>query len=243
MNSKITQYLNLVDAEDESVTRSILLTSDIHTTGLGSIDADGCSIIIIAGDIMGAGMDSDDAGKAYVEREIYPFCEEHSDKQIIFTAGNHDKYLFRLWERGESLRVPANMHYLIDRSATIDGLKVYGTPWCTKDRPGRFEASSHGLTDRFRSIPYGLDILISHSPPFVPGEKVDVYDGYHDGSPELTEEILKKRPRLCVCGHVHGGSREPIMLGSTKVMNVARVKGDRSKESHKPVSIRFTYER
>lgn len=240
MDSEITWQ----PVEDKAVSANILVTSDIHTSGIKSINTKGASIIILAGDIMGGGMDSDEAGYRYLENEFFPWCRENGDKQIIITAGNHDKFLFRMWVMKKNLHWPSNCSYLIDKGRTIDGIKMYGTPWCLKNRPGRFEADEAKLAEIFKNIPDNLDILITHQPPYIPGEKVDYseWSGTHEGSKELTEVLLKKKPKVVICGHVHGGDREPIDYEGMKIMNVARVKEDRSKEAYKPTIIRFTYE-
>lgn len=232
-------------AEDEKVTKKILLTSDIHSSGFKDIDPSDSDLVIIAGDLMGAGTDSDDAGEAFLEKVFFPWCEAHSSVPIVITPGNHDKYLFRRWADKRPIDWPKNVHYLIDRPCTIDGLKMYGTPWCLKARPGRFEGTDEELAERFSRIPAGLDILISHTPPYVPGSEIDKPDHKitHEGSKELTEELLKKKPRLCICGHVHGGSHEPVKLGDTKILNVARVHKDRGEAAFEPVVMRFTYDR
>ena len=229
-----------VTVEDASDSVDMLLTSDLHTTDLDTLDPKDARIVVIAGDIMGGGMDSDDAGREYLERKFFPWCREHADKDIVVTAGNHDKFLFRQWVKGKKLNWPENVHYLVDKGETIGGLKFYGTPWCLKNRPGRFEGTEETLKEYFSKMPKNLDVLISHSPPYIPGEKIDARgDGLHEGSKELTEAILEKKPRLVVCGHVHSGSRKPAELGESKVMNVSRVNHDRSKEAHRPHIIHF----
>ena len=229
------EWLVIVPTEDSAPAKSVFLTSDIHSTGMESLDPKDASVIVIAGDLMGAGTDSDDAGRDYLEKEFFPWCRDHADKPIVITAGNHDKFLFRQWAKGKKLDWPENVHYLVDKAETIDGLKFYGTPWCLKDRPGRFEGTEEKLKDYFSKIPKGVDVLIAHCPPYIPGEKVDANeDGLHEGSKELTEAILAKKPRFCVCGHVHSGSRAPAELGDTTVINVARVESDRQEAAHDP---------
>ena len=229
-----------VTVEDASDSVDMLLTSDLHTTDLDTLDPKDARIVVIAGDIMGGGMDSDDAGREYLEKKFFPWCREHADKDIVVTAGNHDKFLFRQWVKGRKLNWPENVHYLVDKGETIGGLKFYGTPWCLKNRPGRFEGTEETLKEYFAKMPKNLDVLISHSPPYIPGEKIDDRgDGLHEGSKELTEAILDKKPRLVVCGHVHSGSRKPAELGDSKVMNVSRVDHDRSEEAHRPHIIHF----
>lgn len=229
-----------VVVEDSATDTRLLLTSDIHTSGIDTVDPKGASVVVIAGDLMGAGTDSDEAGLRFLEKEFFPWCREHSDKQIVVTPGNHDKFLFRMWDKGKRLKWPENVSYLVDSPVTIGGVRMFGTPWCLKNRPGRFEGEEADLKERFEKIPEGLDLLITHTPPYIPGDGIDANeDGLHEGSKELTEAILKKKPRFCVCGHVHSGSRKPATLGETTVMNVARVEGDRGEAAHKPRILRI----
>lgn len=232
----------LATVMDERKIVNLLVTSDIHTSGIGDIDTTGASVIVIAGDIMGGGMDSDAAGYEYLEKEFFPWCAANADKDIIITAGNHDKFLYRLYKREEKVDWPKNVRYLCDRMTTLRGMKIYGTPWCENDRDGRFECSNAELFEKFRRIPGGLDILIAHTPPYIPGCDIDLHDGVHQGSRALTEAIIEKKPRLVICGHVHSGSREPVKFHGVTIMNVARVRHDRSEESYKPHIVRYAYE-
>lgn len=237
----VERYLAITMDERRRV--NLLLTSDIHTSGIGDIDTAGASVIIIAGDIMGGGMDSDTAGYEYLEKEFFPWCGKNADKDIIITAGNHDKFLYRLYKREEKVAWPKNVRYLCDKMTTLRGMKIYGTPWCENDRSGRFECSNAELFEKFSRVPQNLDILIAHTPPYIPGCAIDMNDnGVHEGSKALTETIIEKKPRLVICGHVHSGSREPLKFHGATVMNVARVNQDRSSEAFKPRIVRYNYE-
>ena len=246
-NVKAKKYLELVAVQDvNDMVSHMLLTSDIHTSGLEGIEPkDGTDVVVIAGDVMGAGMDSDEAGERWLRNVFFKWAEELGKKgiEVVLTAGNHDRYLFRRWNAGRTENWPKNVHYLIDKAETVKGVKFYGTPWCTNNqRTKRFECTEREAAEHFSKIPNGIDILISHSPPVIVGEKVDFWNGAgcHEGSTSLSEAILRAQPKLCVCGHVHGGSRKPVVLGRTMVLNVARVKGDRSQEAYKPQRIEFS---
>lgn len=233
--SKVNRYLAMCQDAADKV--KLCLTSDIHTSGIGGVDAKDADIVVISGDIMGGGMDSDEAGAAYLLDRFFPWARRNGDKEIVITAGNHDKFLYRLWEKRAEIDWPKNVHYLIDRAETVRGLKFYGTPWCTKDREGRFELDGKTLRYVFSKIPSGLDVLVVHTPPTVAGSDIDWSDWSqeHEGSSALADAIREKKPRLVVCGHVHGGDRKPLMVGKTKVLNVARVKDKRNEAAFKPV--------
>jgi hypothetical protein len=100
-----------------------------------------------------------------------------------------------------------------------------------------FAGSPEALVRAFAEIPEGLDVLVSHAPPLVDGYNLDA-DGRrrrHRGSPELMEAIRRARPRLVVCGHVHGGDHRRAVLGNgTVVVNVSRVLDDRGTVTTRP---------
>lgn len=233
------------EVQDGDIAVNILLTSDIHTTDVKTIDASGATMVVLAGDIMGAGMDSDDAGERFVREELVPWFVANKNREIIVTAGNHDKYLFRLWKAGKKPDFPKNVHYLIDEKETVNGITFYGIPWCLKERDGRFETDEEGMKERLKTLPLGVDVLIAHQPPYIAGETIDFNEHVHEGSKELTEEIILKRPRYVICGHVHSGSKDAIKFndGRTTIINVARVNHDRSVESCKPRILRFERKR
>ena len=60
-------------------------------------------------------------------------------------------------------------------------------------------------------------VIVSHSPPF---GHVDVAgQGEHLGSRAVIEAVERTRPRLVVCGHIHGSWEEESELGPTRIVN------------------------
>lgn len=69
-------------------------------------------------------------------------------------------------------------------------------------------------------IPEGTDVLITHGPPFGTLDKEDVL-GSHMGCEQLTQTILRVRPRLHVFGHVHGSYGQETGPHGTVLVNCA----------------------
>jgi Icc-related predicted phosphoesterase len=59
-------------------------------------------------------------------------------------------------------------------------------------------------------------VLVSHSPPF---GHVDGHEGQHLGSRSVLDAIIRSKPMLVVCGHIHSCWREESAVGATRVIN------------------------
>lgn len=59
-------------------------------------------------------------------------------------------------------------------------------------------------------------VLVTHSPPF---GHVDTAGGRHLGSRAIADAIRCARPRLVVCGHIHGCWTEESWEGDTRIVN------------------------
>lgn len=225
--------LDSTGREKESI--RIAATSDLH----GQLDGilDFCNehrpdVLAIAGDIEPLGC-QDTA--MWFEDKFFSLVRDLGC-EVVATPGNHDFHLSRASrERGG---FPDNFHLLVDEEFEYRGFRFYGTPWVPYIS-GRwcFERISEDvLANDFAKIPSGLDVLISHSPPYVPGGFVDVSldrdRARHFGSTSLSYAIEEKRPRLVLCGHIHSGahtrtefSMNPYYDGEseTSVFNVSRL--------------------
>jgi Icc-related predicted phosphoesterase len=128
---------------------------------------------------------------------------------VVSIAGNHD---FVFEHIGLVPDLPWT--YLQDQETTAAGLRIWGTPWVPGLPFWAFYGSDVALEARASIIPPGLDVLLSHGPPyraadFIPGgtgKQVSKYgnrDGMHVGDKALRERINEVQPRLTVCGHIH----------------------------------------
>ena len=120
----------------------------------------------------------------------------------IFVAGNHDLLFEDRPALAQSLIT--NAVYLQDSMATIAGLKIYGSPWQPWFYDWAFNLP-HGaaLREKWDLIPEGLDILITHGPPY--GILDLTVNGDNAGCPELLDVVQQRKPRLHLFGHIHEG--------------------------------------
>jgi hypothetical protein len=97
----------------------------------------------------------------------------------------------------------SNATVLINEGIEIAGLKIWGSP-VTPLYGGAFGLSSP--TDRvklYAKIPDGLDILVTHGPPYGILDRSPVAL-HHAGCPQLLEAVTRLKPKLHVFGHIHG---------------------------------------
>lgn len=177
----------------------------------------GGDMIIHAGDLSSVG---------YLH-ELKRFFKWFSDvdyKYKVFIAGNHDWGFQRnQTEVKEILEDYPDIIYLEDNSVTIEGIKIYGTPWQPRFMNWAFNLARNSgeLKDKWDKIPEDTDILITHCPPH---GKLDIVIGTdaHLGCNLLTERIKDIKPKIHVFGHIHSGNGY-IYDGDTHFINASIV--------------------
>lgn len=151
-------------------------------------------------------------------------------EHVVGIAGNHDFVFAR-----PAGAVPDGLRwtYLQDCEAEVAGLRVFGTPWTRTLGGWAFEGDeTPDLEAIFGLIPAGLDLLVTHSPPFGLGDRVLRFDPV--GSTSLLRAVEEKMPRLTVYGHVHE-DRGRWTLGESQLANVS-VLDERYRRLHAPMA-------
>ncbi len=136
-------------------------------------------------------------------------------KYKILVAGNHD----RLFETDPSLArsLITNAIYLQDEEVTIEGIRIWGTPWQREFCNWAFNLPDGAtLKAKWDLIPSGIDILVTHSPPygirdFIPGH----HTWNHLGCPELLDAVLRINPKFHLFGHIHYSHGMEDFMGTT----------------------------
>lgn len=132
--------------------------------------------------------------------EAVPFDAEN----IVGIAGNHD-FVFEK----RSLVPDLPWTYLQDSGCTIDGVSFWGTPWVPRLSFWAFYGTTDTLVNAFSLIPSGIDVLVSHGPPYgyldiAPDKYGQAMKGRHVGSTELADALKVTEPQVVICGHIHG---------------------------------------
>lgn len=172
----------------------IVCISDTHNKHK-QIEVPEGDILIHAGDLSSRGrLEAIEAFNEYLG--ILP----HTHKVII--AGNHDFGFEREPEAARELIT--NAVYLEDEEVTVEGVRIYGSPWQPWFHNWAFNLRrGEEIRRKWEMIPEGIDILVTHGPPLGHGDQV--FHGERVGCHDLLKAIEQIKPRYHVFGHIHEG--------------------------------------
>jgi len=200
----------------------ICIISDTHTKhkyiGLKNFEAD---VLIHCGDITGNG------GIGAITDFLTWFNEQKQFKYKIFIAGNHDW----LFQRNNSLARQivedvgrGDIIYLENEEKVIENVKFYGTPVQPPFMNWAFNVNEPKLSEYWKIIPDNIDVLITHSPPYMIGDYVP-HSMQHEGSPSLYREVTDRiKPKVHCFGHIHEGYGI-VDMGDIKFINASCLDG------------------
>lgn len=186
-------------------------------------------------------------------REIVPFiqwlgAQPYTHK--VFIAGNHDmgfepidepegiehidgRFVFREREFRKGLEGLYREHcringvvYLDKEEVTLDGVRIYGIPNSPRFNNWAFNYNIGGsyCKQLMAAIPKGLDVLLTHSPPYQTLDYVNRGQSrlgdYRTGCEDLLQAVKEKKPRVHIFGHLHDG-HGVLRRRHTKFINAA----------------------
>jgi Icc-related predicted phosphoesterase len=154
----------------------------------------------------------------------------HRHKIVI--PGNNDYLL----EDPKERKVITNATLLVDSGVEIEGIRLWGSP-VTPLYGGAFGKSKPEDRSRhWAQIPEGLDILITHGPPFGVLDHCGSAER-REGCPQLFEAVFRAKPRVHIFGHVHHGYGL-LRTSDTQFVNCSLM-GEDGRLSRTPIVIDF----
>ena len=93
-----------------------------------------------------------------------------------------------------------------DAGTSVDGIKVWGSPWQPEFCEWAFNLPrGQPLRAKWRLIPDDTDVLLTHGPPLGHGDQCA--GGHRAGCVDLLHEIQSRvRPAVHAFGHIHEGA-------------------------------------
>lgn len=206
----------------------IVAVSDLHTH-LPVVPA--CDLLVIAGDVCSIFTPALEQ-EAYLRGPFAGWLSNAPAGAVVGVSGNHELV-------PDQLLASLPWHYLTGEALEIEGLRVHGLPWTNRfaDSPYQDELgreTRETLPPRFEAVPDGVDVLISHMPPF--GLCDEVQSGERVGSRALRWTIERARPTLCVSGHIHR-AHGAVRCADTLVVNAALAGEHDDLPAHAPLVI------
>lgn len=125
-------------------------------------------------------------------------------KYKIMIAGNHDGAIASGFISKDKIE-SQGIIYLYNEAIEVAGLKLYGSPITPSYGDWSFMRKRGKLAPLWETIPENLDILITHGPPKGVLDLSESVEGKLEqvGDKELWNEIVKKKPRYSLSGHIH----------------------------------------
>lgn len=174
----------------------LICISDLHNK-LAKINLPPGDALIISGDITNNG-----TIKELIQFNHVLGLNKDKYKYIILIAGNHDE-LFQSDPGLAKVLISNVTHYLQDELVEIDGVKFYGSPWQPTFCNWSFNLDrGPAIKAKWDLIPNGIDVLITHGPPYGILDETLPNDE-HVGCSDLFDAVMRVKPQVHIFGHIH----------------------------------------
>ena len=205
------------DGERRAGSVRLVLISDTHTHHSELTVPDG-DILIHAGDY---GLARSRAGRLKEKASFEEWLGRLPHKHKVFVQGNHDE-----GQPGSDEARVAHTSTLTDELLAVEvggrTVKIWGSPWQPQFKGWPTHLPAAQCEAKWRLIPEGLDVLVTHTPPYKYG---DGDKGYDQGDAGLLKAIKATKPAISVFGHIHNGWPRtgvvPETGGATTFVNAA----------------------
>jgi len=233
-----------IPAKPQGATRFVCL-SDTHTKHKELVVPDG-DILMHAGDFTYTG----------AIQEVEEFANwfgslPHPHKVII--AGNHEctfdlPFYEKNWStyhyksgKQNAKKIKAiisesdKWKYLEDGEVTINNFRIWGSPHQPEFCNWAFNVERGKILKKWKLIPKGTDILITHGPPKRHGGMT--FDGLDAGCDDLLDEIRTRvKPMVHLFGHIHEA------YGVTKDETTVYINGSNCTLKYKPHNVPVVFD-
>jgi len=146
--------------------------------------------------------------------QFWMWWEEYPAKYKIFVPGNHDSFLESPISKTLRRTLKPNNWILMDRTITIEKLKIFGSPFTPDFNNWSFMVNRSKIHKHWKLIEKNTDIIVTHGPPkyhldltIDRGHKL-----FACGDSSLLKAVNKIKPKYHFFGHVHCLSEDTEIL-------------------------------
>jgi len=178
-------------------------------------DVEECDLLIIGGDVC-PDLFGGKTAKRFPELQLawfqnvwVPYILKQPARFIIMTWGNHD-FCGHLKPNATYDR----LEVICDGEYRFKDKRIWLSPWSNEFMDWAWMDAHDALGKVYERIPEGIDILVSHQPPYGCGDLyvqpamkngMECWSRQHIGSSELRFHVERVKPEIVICGHLHKG--------------------------------------
>lgn len=165
-------------------------------------------LVLPPGDVLVHAGDWSESGEREESEAFLSWLGAQPYDHKVIVAGNHDFFFEREPEAARAL-LPPGVTWLQDGGCQVRGFRFWGASWTPRFFRWAFMLDrGSALRERWDLIPAGIDVLVTHGPPYGHGDQAVplAFPAQRAvGCLELTLAVRRVRPRLHVFGHIHEG--------------------------------------
>jgi Icc-related predicted phosphoesterase len=210
----------------------VVCVSDTHNYA-NYVEIPEGDVLVHAGDFTMSGSQKEFEAFA---RWLATLTHEH----VIIVAGNHDWLAEKDPVQARQIIEGArhNIHYLVDQSIILSGIKFYGSPYQPEFRQWAFNLPRGDRSkEKWAEIPDDTNVLITHGPPIMIGDQVHRSDTIvveNVGCKDLAERIATlSQLKAHIYGHIHDGYGHRV-INNISYINASAL-NDKYQIAHKPI--------
>jgi len=132
-------------------------------------------------------------------------------KPILIIPGNHEPDS-RLRKACEKFKNITYFHKKLYEKDDVVIAGFGGDGFSLRDK--KFEAFARKIKPKIKNKKF---ILMLHGPPY--GNKTDLIQGEHAGNKSYRDFIVKQKPVLVICGHLHENEGVKDKIGKSIILN------------------------
>jgi len=198
----------------------ICFISDTHNQ-LHKVNLPEADVLVHAGDATFQGLPSE---IEHFSAKLFDSFDRYD--KIIFVPGNHDRLFQTDIGKAKSL-LPDKVITLVDECYLYKDCLFYGSPWSAvwgMAYHWAFQEPAAELKKKWDRIPLGADVVITHGPPYLLGDKVG---DRNEGCPRLREVVEQSNmTQVHAFGHIHEGYGVYGFDSGKMAVNASLVGGD-----------------
>lgn len=179
----------------------IVALSDIHENF--GIEVPSGQLFVMAGDLC------ERSDESFAKADEWFASIAQGFERAIYVPGNHDAGILLQPRKYQEVAPHLLQSMLVDETTEIGDLRLHAMPW---ERGERLHPESR--------IPEGLDVLVTHEPPYGILDWSPKTKDVRLGNRDLLKRVETVKPRFHIFGHCHMAyGREE--RGSTTFVNVS----------------------